>query len=306
MSRVALLLTLLPALVAADDWPHWRGPNRDGTTAESSRWEDGAWPPGEPAWTASVGAGGSSPIVVGGRVYTLGWREDADHVECRDGATGALQWVQSYPAPKWGRHHAMDESLYRGPSSTPEFDAETGYLYTLGLDGDLNCWDIGREGARVWGRNLIDDFAVPRRPPIGGRVHDYGYTTAPLVHGDWLLVEVGAPTGNLMAFDKRTGEARWASVGADPAGHTGGLAPLQVEGIPCVAVLTLHRLVVVRLDAGYEGQTLAEHPWETSFGQSIASPVVSGDSVLLTSGYSQSRTARVRIAPGRRDRKSVV
>lgn len=298
MMRVVLVLTLLPTLALAEDWSHWRGPSRDGATAESSRWEDGAWPPGEPAWTASVGVGGSSPLVVGGRVYTLGWRDDADHLECREAATGALLWAQSYPAPKWGRHHAMDESLYRGPSSTPEFDAQTGYLYTLSLDGDLNCWDTGREGARVWGRNLIDDFAVPQRPPTAGRVHDYGYTSAPLVHGEWLLVEVGAPTGNLMAFDKRTGAVRWASECADPAGHTGGPAPLRVDDIPCVAVLTLHRLVVVRLDAGHEGATFAEFPWETSFGQSIASPMPFGDSVVLTSGYSQSRTARVRITPG--------
>ena len=75
-------------------------------------------------------------------------------------ATGALAWTQSYPAPKWGRHHSMDERVYHGPSSTPEFDPRTGYLYTLSLDGDLNCWDTGRDGARVWGRNLIDDFAA--------------------------------------------------------------------------------------------------------------------------------------------------
>lgn len=298
MTRVALLLALLPALAGADDWPHWRGPNRDDTTGELSRWEEGAWPPGEPVWVASVGAGGSSPIVVGGRVYTLGWRDGADFVECRDAATGALLWSQSYPAPKWGRHHAMDESVYHGPSSTPEFDAQTGYLYTLSLDGDLNCWDTGHEGARVWGRNLIDDFAVPQRPPIGGRVHDYGYTSAPLVYGEWLLVEVGAPDGNLMAFDKRTGEVRWVSSCTDPAGHTGGLAPLEVEGVPCVAVLTLHRLLVVRLDAGHEGETLTEYPWETSYAQSIATPVPFGDSVVLTSGYSQSRTVRVRITAG--------
>ncbi|MGD9494833.1 MAG: PQQ-binding-like beta-propeller repeat protein [Armatimonadota bacterium] len=277
------------------DWSHWRGPNRDGTTPESSRWEEGAWPPGEPAWTASVGAGGSSPLVVGGRIFTLGWRDDADHLECRDAATGDLQWAQSYPAPKWGRHHAGDENQYHGPSSTPEFDAETGYLYTLSIDGDLNCWDTAREGERVWGMNLYDEFGAGRRPDVGGGVRDYGYTTSPLALGQWLIVEVGAPAGNLMAFDKRTGRRLWASGCADPAGHTGGPAPMTVEGIPCVAILTLHRLLVVRLDAGHEGETLAEYPWETQCANSIAGPAVYGDSVVLTSGYSQSRTVRVRV-----------
>ncbi len=297
MIRTILLFMLVPTLAVADDWPHWRGPERTDITAETSGWDEGAWPPGEPTWSAQVGAGGSSPIIAGGRVYTIGWSDDTDHVQCRDAASGELVWSQSYPAPKWGRHHRGDESLYHGPSSTPEFDAETGYLYTLSLDGDLNCWDGGRDGARVWGRNLIDDLAVPQRPNVGGAVRDYGYTTSPLVTGAWLIVEVGAPTGSLIAFDKRTGEVRWASACTDPAGHSGGLAPLEVEGIPCVAVLTLHRLLVVRLDAGHEGETLAEFPWETSYAQSIATPVPFGDSVVLTSGYSQSRTARVRITP---------
>ena len=27
------------------DWPHWRGPNRNGIVAEGSGWERGNWPP---------------------------------------------------------------------------------------------------------------------------------------------------------------------------------------------------------------------------------------------------------------------
>jgi len=31
------------------EWPHWRGPDRTDITPESSRWDEGAWPLGEPA-----------------------------------------------------------------------------------------------------------------------------------------------------------------------------------------------------------------------------------------------------------------
>ncbi len=298
MTRIVLLLVALPTLAVADDWPHWRGPERTDITAETSGWEEGAWPPGDPAWSAQVGAGGSSPIVAGGRLYTIGWSDDADHVQCRDAATGELLWSRDYPCPKWGRFHAGDESLYRGPSSTPEFDPETGLLYTLSIDGDLNCWDTRRGGERIWGLNLYDSFGAGQRPKVSGGLRDYGYTTSPLVRGEWLIVEVGAPTGSLIAFDKRTGEQIWTSQRADPAGHTAGLALMTVEGVPCVAVLTLRRLLVARLDAGHEGETMAEFPWETAYANSIASPVAFGDSVLLTSGYSQQRAARVRVTPG--------
>jgi outer membrane protein assembly factor BamB len=70
---------------------------------------------------------------------------------------------------------------------------------------------------------------------------------------------------------------------------------MTVQGIPCVAVLTLRGLLVVRLDPAHLGETLARFPWETHFANSIAAPAVDGDSVILTSGYSQSRTARVRM-----------
>lgn len=294
---VAGMLALVP-VCAADDWPHWRGPNRDDTTAESSRWDDGAWPPGEPAWTAQVGAGGSSPIIAGGRVYTLGWMDGVEVVSCLDAATGQVRWRRSYEAPEYGRHHRGDEGQYRGPSSTPELDTETGLLYTLGIDGHLGCWDTRRDGQPVWGTNLYEEFGVGQRPDVGGGVRDYGYTTAPLVYGEWLIVEVGADVGSLIAFDTRTGEVRWASEAADPAGHSGGLVPLEVEGVPCVAVMTLHRLLVVRLDAGHEGETAASLDWQTSYGNSIATPAAQGDSMVLTSGYSQSRTARVRVELG--------
>jgi len=290
-----ILATALAAPAGADDWPHWRGPQRTDITIESSRWDDGAWPLGDPAWTADVGVGGSSPVAGAGRVYTLGRRDDEDLLECRDAVTGGMLWRRSHPCAKYGRYHKGDEGQYYGPSSTPALDLETGLLYTLSIDGDLNCRDTAREGEHVWGLNLYEEFGIGQRPDVGGGRRDYGYTTAPLVYGEWLIVEVGASAGNLMAFDKRTGERIWASECTDPAGHTAGLVPLEVEGVPCVAVLTLHRLLVARLDPGREAETVAAYDWETDFANSIASPAAHGDSIIITSGYSQSRSARVRV-----------
>ncbi len=285
-----------PAARAAD-WPGWRGPAHNSTTPESSGWEEGAWPLGQPAWTRQVGVGATSPIVAEGRVYVLGWDAGADTVRCLDAATGEELWRQQYPCPEYGRFHHGDEGMYHGPSSTPSFDGETGLLYTLSLDGDLRCWNARAGGEAVWALNLYDAFGVGQRPPVGGGLRDYGYTTAPLVWRDWVIVEVGSTEGNLMAFDKRTGERRWASQCTDPAGHSGGPIPLRVQGIDCVAVFTLRQLLVVRLDAGHEGETLATYPWQTDYGINVPSPTVVDDCVVLTSGYNRSRLARIRVAP---------
>ncbi len=296
-----LAATALATSAAADDWPHWRGPHRDGSTAETSRWDEGAWPPADPAWTAQVGAGASSPIIADGRVYVLGWTDGLEVVSCLDAGTGQVRWRRSYEAPDYGRHHRGDEGQYRGPSATPELDAETGLLYTLGIDGDLRCWDAAHGGNPVWSLNLYDEFGVGQRPDIGGGLRDYGYTTAPLVHGEWLLVEAGADAGSLIAFEKRTGERVWASECADPAGHSGGLVPMEVEGVPCVAVMTMYRLLVARLDAGHEGETAASYPWKSNCGTAIPTPAARGDSIVVTSAYNQKRTARIRVGLGQAD-----
>lgn len=283
--------------IAGDgDWPHWRGPDRNGIVAEDSGWDSGGWPSKWPAWETNVGIGSTSPIVVDGRVYVMGWSGGQDTLLCLDAATGRRLWKTAYPAPKYGRHAAGDQGLYAGIISTPEYDGQTGFLYTLGIDGQLNCWDPRRGGAKVWAKNLYDEYGVPRREKVGrSSRRDYGYTTSPLVYHDWLVVEVGAPGGNLMAFDKRSGRQVWASQSKDPAGHSGGPVPMVVEGVPCVAVFTHDHLLVARLDEGKEGTTVAEYPWSTEFAQNIATPAVWRNLVLITSGYNHHSICQLEI-----------
>ncbi len=293
---VACYLLDAPTNVRGGDWPHWRGAQRDGNVNESSGWERGAWPIGEPLWTTKLTVGGSGPIVVGERLYTMGWEKERDFVYCLDATTGREIWKQSYACPLYGRHSEGDKGIYSGPSSCPSFDKATGFLVTLSTDGDLNCWDTRNSGKRVWNLNFYDAYQIPQRPLVGRRrLRDYGYTTAPLIQGDSVICEVGDDEGNLMAFSLKTGKRLWSSQSKDPAGHAGGLAPIDVEGLPCVAVLTIHNLLVARLDKGHEGETLAEYPWITDFANSIATPSVYKNSVIITSAYNQYAICRLDI-----------
>jgi outer membrane protein assembly factor BamB len=289
------LLLLVPVLLAAD-WPHWRGPTRDGLTTESSGYEAGRWVAKTAAWSASVGEGSTSPVVVKDRLYVLGHADKQDTLWCLDLATGKEVWKASRAAPLYGRHHRGDEVLYGGPSSTPEYDGATGFLYTLSCDGDLVCRDTARRGAEVWSLDLYDRHGMKQRPKVGvgGAQRDYGYTTAPVVYRDWLLVEAGGKDGTLIAYDKRTGKKVWGSACRDLAGHTGGPALITVEGVPCVVVLTTLRVVVIRLDARHKGETLGTYPWPTEFANNIASPVVHGDAVLVSSAYNMNALVKLR------------
>ena len=281
----------------AGDWPFWRGANHNDVSGEDSRWDQHSWPPKDAAWNAKVGEGASAPVVADGKLFTLGWSDGADMVVCFDATSGKQLWEQSYPCPQYGRRSEGDKGLYSGPSASPAYDRETGLLYTLSTDGDLNCWDTKQNGERVWRVNFYDAFDVPQRPLVGDRrLRDYGYTGSPLIHGDWLIAEVGDDEGALIGFDKRSGKRVWSSESRDPAGHTGGLVPMTVDSIPCVVALTIRNLLVVRLDEGHVGETLAEFPWVTDFANSIATPTVSGSSVVITSEYNQYSICRIDVS----------
>lgn len=296
----AVLLVLLLTIGSAygGDWPHWRGPQRCDRVAEKSGWKGGRWAGDKPIWEAKVGEGSTSPLIVGGRLYVLGWEGGQDRLRCLEAKTGKPVWTVSYKCPQYGRHAAGDKDFYSGPTSTPEYDAGTRYLYTLSCDGDLNCWDTGARGKRIWGINLYDRFGVGQRPAnkLGSDdLRDYGYISSPYVHGEWVIVEVGANEGCLMAFDKRTGKRRWVSEYRGPAGHTGGPVPITVEKVPCLAVLTLHDLLVVRLDKGHEGKTVAQYPWKSAFANNILTPTVQGDCLLISSWHTHKSICKLKI-----------
>jgi len=279
-----------------DDWPHWRGLSRDDHVRESSGWTPNGWSSLRPAWKKNVGEGSSSPIIVGDRLFVMGWRNQQDSVLCLDASTGQEIWSVSQKSPRYGRQATGDEGLYSGPTSTPEYDEATGWLYTLSCDGQLNCWDTKQRGRKLWSVNLYDSYQIGRRPRVGRSGHrDYGYTTAPLIHGDWVIVEVGAKEGTLIAFDKTTGKQVWTSQAKSPAGHAGGLVPMQVEGVPCLAVMTFQGLLVARLDAKHAGQTVAEYEWITDFANNIATPAVFKSFVLITSGYNHDAICKLEI-----------
>jgi outer membrane protein assembly factor BamB len=286
----------LGAPLEAADWPHWRGPNRNDVVSDPSGWTGDGWLATRATWTKNVSEGSSSPIVVADRLFVMGWREQRDYVYCLQASTGKEIWSVSYECPRYGRQATGDEGLYGGPTSTPEYDEATDYLYTLSCDGDLNCWDTSQGGRQVWSANLYDRYQVKRRPKIGrSGQRDYGYTTAPLAYREWLIVEVGAEAGTLVAFDKRTGKQVWLSDAKGPAGHAGGLTPINVEGIPCVAAFTLSGLLVTRLDPNHAGQTVAEYEWTTEFVNNIATPAVFENYVVVTSGYNQNAICKLEI-----------
>jgi len=285
----------------ASDWPQWRGLQRDGITVEHSGWPDG-WP-GKRLWGFNAGFGCTSPVIAGDNVYVMGWKGKSrgnpvgkDTLYCLDLKTGKVKWKQSYTSRYQSRIRTGDTGSYGGPSSTPVFDVETGFLYTLSIDGDFCCWDTTKNGKLLWKKNFYDTYNVQQRPDCGKGVRDYGYTSSPLIDGGLVIVETGDSKGTVMAFDKTTGKLQWQSGIKGPAGHSSGPVPMTVDGMNCIATLTLTKLAVMRTDSGFEGVTIAKFPWKTDYGCNIATPAVFDNKVLISSSYNNHRSCLLDIS----------
>ena len=134
-----LLVLALPLF--ADDWPQWRGPNRNGISSEKG-WLD-HWPVEGPpiAWKAEVGTGFSSFAIANGRVYTMGNSDNADTIFCFDAATGRELWRHSYPAD------LGDKYFEGGTTGTPT--VSEGRVFAFSRWGDLVCLEAAT-GKVVW------------------------------------------------------------------------------------------------------------------------------------------------------------
>jgi outer membrane protein assembly factor BamB len=181
----------------ADDWPQWRGPNRDGISKESGLLKQ--WPAEGPKllWQLSdVGDGYSTPAIVGERVYLMSNTGSADELVRALEADGKEVW-----ATRVGKVGPNVPAMnYPGARSTPTVDGPS--MYALGSDGDLVCLKTA-SGEVVWQKNLRTDF--------GGKPGSWAYSESPLVDGDVVVCTPGGAEATIVALNKRTGDVVWKS-----------------------------------------------------------------------------------------------
>ena len=202
----------------AADWPQWRGPLRNGISTEPlplDQWAPQAGPP--VLWRAAVGRGHSAISVADGRAFTLGWDGSQDTVWCFDASDGTLIWKRSYDSG--------DIKQWPGPRATPTISG--GRVFTLGLHGDLACWDA-RDGRPIWNVRLAESY----NPDV-----DYGMAWSPLPCGEVLLLAAGAGIGDpggrrQLCLGKRRPARRLRLARAVRPGRTAGSRPGADESGP--------------------------------------------------------------------------
>jgi outer membrane protein assembly factor BamB len=247
----------------AGDWPQWRGPNRDGISKETGLLKQ--WPDGGPplVWKAAgAGTGYSSLAISNGRIYTIGLRGDREFVVAFDVATGKQVWATPNGT-------AFRESHGDGPRGTPTVDGDR--LYALGGNGDLSAIDL-KTGRIVWSMNILSKF--------GGENIQWGISESPLVIGEKLLVTPGGPGASIVALNKKDGTLIWKSQ-SDRAGYSSGM-PVQIGSTTQVVFFTNNRAVGLDLK---DGKLLWEYPRPANDTANVATPIVRGSRVFISSDY---------------------
>ncbi len=280
--RALLGLWLAGSCVWAEDWPQWRGANRDGAWREEGILE--AFPTnGLPVrWRLALGAGFSGPAVAGGRVFVMDRQhQDAPDTEVKttwdfrdkttglervlgvDEATGRRLWAHEYPC----KYSAAYGS---GPRATPTVRGD--HVYTLGTMGDLRCL-AAATGKPVWQKNLVQEY--------GAKVPQYGFAIQPLVEGEQLILLVGGAGQAVVAFDRHTGRELWKALDATEPGYSA----------PLIHTLAGQRQLIVWHGGGLAGLVpetgkplwSVAHP--TYVGLAITTPAIEGDRLAVCSQY---------------------
>jgi outer membrane protein assembly factor BamB len=260
---VVLAAATLRTNSQAQDWFQWRGPNRDGKSAETGLLE--AWPAQGPplAWRATgAGIGYSSFSASGGRLYTMGGRGSREHVVALDAATGKKVWETAIGA-------LFSNDRGDGPRGTPTIDGNR--LYALGGSGDLVALDL-QTGKVAWSKNLLQDF--------GGRNISWGLSESPLVVNDRVLVQAGGPNASIVALNKATGAVLWRNH-SDEAGYSSAVLA-TVGGTPQAVFFTAERALGVSIR---DGRELWSYDKVANRTANVATPIVTGNRVFVSSDY---------------------
>ncbi len=261
---VALLLTSAIS-IQAEDWPQWRGPNRDGLSKETGLLKE--WPEGGPnlAWKAhGFGVGYSSVSIADGRIFTLGDVDGGSHVIAANESNGRILWKTRIGGE--GGHRK-----YPGTRSTPTVDG--GQVFALNQFSDLACLDA-KTGKLVWKVNLIEDFG-------GKMMSGWKYSESPLVDGDKVVATPGGSQGTVVALNRKNGKKLWqTSDWTDTAGYS-SVVIKTLHGVRQYLQLTGKSVAGIDPDSG-KILWQADRPGKTAV---VSTPVVKDDVVFVTSAY---------------------
>jgi outer membrane protein assembly factor BamB len=211
-------------LAACDDWPSWRGPSRDGVSAERDL--PAEWGPEKNVlWKFPLpGSGGATPVVAAGAVYVLSPDASGDRLLLYAlGLDGAQRWIHTVTTGLKG--------VKNNASASPVTDGK--HVWVHALDGILVC--VAADGKESWRVDLQKRYGRYRIA--------FGMTSTPVLHEGILYLQLIHSGGAcVVALDAADGRERWkaarSSDGVQECEHS--YASLQLWTSGAEALLVSH------------------------------------------------------------------
>ena len=269
-------------LFSGADWLRFRGSDTSGVSQETglpttwSETENVVWK------TALPGMGGSSPIVLGEKIfltaysgYGLDREEPGDqkdlalHVLCLDRATGKILWDKTGDA-------RLPETEYDGglvrlhgyASGTPVTDGKAVYVFF----GRSGVWAYRLDGEPLWKTTVGD----------GINKRNWGSASSPILAGNLVIVNASIESESVVALSKTTGKEVWRAGDIKDSWSTPALVDLP--GGKQELVVSMHSKV-----RGYDPAT-GKQLWQCASVEDYVVPAVvvdKGDCLTSPAGERQ-------------------
>ncbi|HEY7190187.1 MAG TPA: PQQ-binding-like beta-propeller repeat protein [Vicinamibacterales bacterium] len=258
---ISIAVGTLSAQRPSNDWPQWRGPNRDGSAAAPT--DAKAWPEQlTQKWKVDVGLGYATPLVIGNRIYQWARQGDREVMTAIDADSGKVLWQTGHAAPF--TMHSAAATHGPGPKSTPVF--ANGRLYAIGMTGIVTAYDAA-SGKQLWQKP--GSTTVPM------------YTThsfSPIVDRGLVIFHLGGHNeGALTALDANTGDVKWTWKGDGP----GYGSPILAEIAGTRQIITITQGKLVGVDAA-NGTLLWERPYTIANFTNSVTPVMYGQTLIVS------------------------
>lgn len=268
---VGCVILIAAGCVLAQDWPQWRGPNRDGKVTGFTAPQ--TWPKElAQKWKVTVGTGDATPAFVGDKLYVFARQGEEEVTLCLNAADGREVWKDKYTA------QAVTGAAARhpGPRSSPA--VADGKVVTLGVGGVVSCLDAA-SGKLVW-----------RKDPFPKVTPKFFAATSPIIVDGKAIAHVGgAGNGAVIAFDLAGGDEKWKWAAEGP--DYGSPALMTVGGVKQIVTLSEKSIVGI---AVADGKLLWQLPFAPQgMTYNAATPIVDGQTVIYEGKGRGTKAVRV-------------
>ena len=272
-----VVVFLLANDALAQDWPHWRGVERDGVIAKPITPADGE---PELAWTAEIAGGYSGPTVANGKVYVMDRVTEPNQIErvhCFDQATGENVWTHQYDALYQGI------GFPAGPRASVTI--QDGKAYSIGSMGHAFCFDA-KTGDVIWKIDFNEQYKIvaSKRMPV------WGISASPLIVGSNIVFHIGGSDGACMvAIDLESGKETWRAL-EDRAQYC---TPVLMEhnSMKSIVCWTGDSIAALEPETGDVQWRYEFKPRKMPIG--IATPLIKDGYIFMTSFYDGSLMLKV-------------